>query len=75
MSLKSGVLFSLFSGVSFADLQRASTRSTPQRLAGSPSPADVAYATRFAGPAQVSTGAPVAANDQNKAFMPTRDAA
>lgn len=68
MSLKSGVLLSLFSGVSFADLQR-SARSTSDAMpkAGSPSAADVAYATRFAGPAQISTATPVtkmsAAND------------
>lgn len=54
MSLKSGVLMSLFSGVSFTDLQRAASRRDTARKAGSPSAADVAYATRFAGPSQVS---------------------
>jgi hypothetical protein len=75
MSLKSGVLLSLFSGVSFTDLQRAASRSNPKRLADSPSAADVAHATRFAGPAQVSTGTPVAVDEQNQGFEPTRDAA
>ena len=50
MSLKSGALLSLFSGVSFTDLQRAATRRMPDRNAVSPTAAAVAYATRFAGP-------------------------
>ena len=57
MSLKSGALLSLFTGVSFTDLQRAATRPSPQ--ANAPTVADIAHATRFAGPSQVS----VAVND------------
>ncbi len=53
-SLKSGALLSLFSGVSFSDIQRAAGRRDVTRFASYPSPEDVAHATRFAGPAQVS---------------------
>ena len=66
MSLKSGALLSLFSGVSFTDLQRAATRRMPDRNAVSPTAAAVAYATRFAGPSQVS----VAVTEANTAGVP-----
>ena len=56
-SLKSGALLSLFSGVSFGDIQRAAGRRDAKRFASYPSPEDVAHATRFAGPSQVSTEA------------------
>ena len=65
---------SLFSGVSFTDLQRAASRG-PARKAESPSAADVAYATRFAGPSQV-TALPVPADDELAAALARiRDAA
>ena len=75
MSLKSGVLLSLFSGVSFTDLQRAARRPDAARAASSPSAADVAHATRFAGPSQVSTGTPVAGDFEPKGTTIFRDAA
>ena len=53
-SLKSGALLSLFSGVSFGDIQRAAGRRDAKRFASYPSAEDVAHATRFAGPAQIS---------------------
>lgn len=60
LSLKSDSLFSLFNGVSFADVQRAATHRDPGRHA-EPSPQDVARATRFAAPSQISAGTLVAA--------------
>jgi hypothetical protein len=72
MSLKSGVLLSLFSGVSFTDLQRAATRSEPVR---GPSAADVAHATRFAPSAQISTGNKGVNTLAGGATGPLRDAA
>ena len=53
MSLKSAALFSLFTGVSFIDLQRAATRQQPVR-GTTPSALEVAQSTRFAPAAQVS---------------------
>ena len=53
-ALKSGALLSLFSGISFGDIQRAAVRGHANRFSAAPSAEDVAYATRFAGPAQVS---------------------
>jgi hypothetical protein len=53
-ALKSGALLSLFSGVSLGDIQRAAARRDVTRFASYPSAEDVAHATRFAGPAQVS---------------------
>lgn len=75
MSLKSAAFLSLFSGVSLADLQRAASRRDPSRKVGSPSAEDVAYATRFAGPSQVSA-LPGQANDElDQALAHIRDAA
>lgn len=52
-SLKSAVLFSLFSGVSFGDLQRAARHHRANGRDGTqPSARDIAYAARFAAPAQ-----------------------
>lgn len=52
MSLKSGVLCSLFTGVSFGDLQRAARGNG--KPVKSPSPQAIAHASRFAGSAQIS---------------------
>ncbi len=55
-SLKSAVLFSLFSGVSFSDLQRAARQHRASGQAGQqPSARDIAYAARFAAPAQATS--------------------
>lgn len=52
-SLKSAVLFSLFSGVSFADIQRAGRQHRESGSAGQyPDARDIAYAARFSAPAQ-----------------------
>lgn len=52
-SLKSGALLSLFTGVSFADLQKAATHNDPRRFAEYPAPVDLARAVRFSAPSQV----------------------
>lgn len=75
MSLKSAALFSLFSGVSFTDVQRAATRHTPRSRGSSPTAEDIAHATRFAGPAQVSTGLPAPGVGQSMETLPLLDAA
>lgn len=72
-ALKSAVLFSLFSGVSFADLQRAARQREQGQALAYPTPEDVAHAARFAAPAQ-----PVvlpAGNDETDEDYETRDAA
>lgn len=72
-ALKSAVLFSLFSGVSFADLQRAARQREQGQALPYPTAEDVAHAARFAAPAQpiVQT----AAGDQRDDDLETRDAA
>lgn len=70
MSLKAGALFSLFSGVSFTDLQRAASRGHHTRETG-PSAVDIAYTTRFAPAAQISVDITSVGNDPEKG----RDAA
>jgi hypothetical protein len=62
-SFKSAALLSLFSGVSLADLQRAYRLAEVSPMKG-PALADIAYAVRFSGPAQVAVGDyAAAAND------------
>jgi len=51
-ALKSAVLFSLFSGVSFADLQRAARQREQGHAFPYPTAEDVAHASRFVAPAQ-----------------------
>lgn len=78
-SLKSAVLCSLFSGVSFTDLQRAARHNEGGQTPAYPSAADVAYASRFSAAAQA-TGPEVAVSESFEdvplsALVPDRDAA
>jgi hypothetical protein len=72
-SLKSAVLFSLFSGVSFADLQRAARQREQGQVAPYPTAEDVAHAARFTAPAQASVQASAPVEDDSD--ITTRDAA
>jgi len=75
MSRKSSVFFSLFDGISLVDVLRAAAHPAPRSTREQPSQFEIAHATRFAGPTQISTSTQNQEEPGNTGASSFRDAA